>query len=76
MRDGRTLKRHVLVNSGAGERALTTKEVVAKFMAHATMKASAAQAEQVCEAVLNLIITNPFPRLQVRRGPSCLKAVV
>jgi 2-methylcitrate dehydratase PrpD len=54
LRDGRTLKRHVLVNSGAGERALSTHEVVAKFMAHATMKASAAQAEQVCEAVLNL----------------------
>jgi 2-methylcitrate dehydratase PrpD len=54
LRDGRKLRRHVAVNSGAGERSMTSDEVVAKFMASATMTASKAQAERVCEAVLDL----------------------
>jgi 2-methylcitrate dehydratase PrpD len=54
MKDGRVLKRHVRVNSGAGERMLTPDQVIAKFMAHATMTAPKAQAERVCETVLDL----------------------
>jgi 2-methylcitrate dehydratase PrpD len=52
--DGRTLKRHVRINSGAGERAMTTEAVCAKFMASATMTIGAAQAERIRDAVLSL----------------------
>lgn len=52
--DGRTLRRHVRINSGAGERAMTEAQVVAKFMGSATMTLPAARAERVCAAVLNL----------------------
>lgn len=52
MRDGRTVKHHVRINSGAGERALSSDAVVAKFMAAATMTLTTAEAERVCEAVL------------------------
>lgn len=52
--DGRTLKRHVRVNSGAGERAMTQEQVVAKFMGSATLTLPAARAERVCAAVLDL----------------------
>jgi 2-methylcitrate dehydratase PrpD len=54
LEDGRVLKRHVRVNSGAGERMLTPEQVIAKFTAHATMTAPKAQAERVCEVVLDL----------------------
>jgi 2-methylcitrate dehydratase PrpD len=54
LRDGRTLRRHVKVNSGAGERALARDGVVAKFMATATMAVSVPQAEGISEAVLAL----------------------
>jgi 2-methylcitrate dehydratase PrpD len=54
LRDGRTLKRHIRVNSGAGERAMTTDAVAEKFMASATMTIPVAQAEQIRHAVLNL----------------------
>lgn len=52
--DGRVLQRHVRINSGAGERAMTADQVVKKFMGSATLTLSAAQAERVCEAVLSL----------------------
>lgn len=52
LRDGRTLKHHVKINSGAGERALSAEAVVAKFMAASTMTLTVAEAERVCEAVL------------------------
>lgn len=54
LRDGRTVTRHVRVNSGAGERAMDADAVTAKFMASATMSIPASQAERVCGAVLNL----------------------
>jgi 2-methylcitrate dehydratase PrpD len=54
LRDGRTLKRHVRVNSGAGERAMTADAVAAKFMASATLSIPAAQAERIRDAVLAL----------------------
>ena len=52
--DGRSLERHVRVNSGAGERAMTPAAVSAKFMASAGMAIPAAQAERIRQAVLSL----------------------
>jgi 2-methylcitrate dehydratase PrpD len=53
-RDGRQLMRHIRVNSGAGERALTLEGVVAKFMASASLAVPASKAEEIRDAVLRL----------------------
>lgn len=53
-RGGRQLVRHVLVNSGAGDRALRRDEVVAKFMASASLTVSREKAEDICNSVLAL----------------------
>ena len=52
--DGRVLSRHVPINSGAGERALTQQQVVAKFMASASLAVSKDQATCIKHAVLRL----------------------
>lgn len=52
--DGRVMSRHVRVNSGAGERAMTARQVSAKFMASASIAISATQAERIRDAVLAL----------------------
>lgn len=52
--DGRTLQRHVRVNSGAGERALNQEAVSAKFLASASLSIGQAQAEQIRDLVLGL----------------------
>jgi len=52
--DGRTLARHVRVNSGAGERALELDGVRQKFRACANPVFGAARAERVIEAVLRM----------------------
>ncbi|MDE2596690.1 MAG: MmgE/PrpD family protein [Sphingomonadales bacterium] len=52
--DGRVLKRHVRVNSGAGERAMTQEAVIAKFLASASLAVPQARAERICAAVLAL----------------------
>lgn len=54
LRDGRVLKRHVRVNSGAGERAMEPGAVIAKFIASATLTQPRDRAERVCEAVLGI----------------------
>lgn len=54
LRDGRELFRHVRVNSGAGERALTRDGVVAKFMASSSLAISEAQAKRICDIVLDI----------------------
>ena len=54
LRDGRSLQRYVKINSGAGARAMRPADVVAKFMASATLSIPARQAERVREAVLAL----------------------
>lgn len=54
LRDGRVLRHHVKVNRGAGERALTSDAVVAKFMASATLACPSARAERICESVLDI----------------------
>jgi 2-methylcitrate dehydratase PrpD len=50
--DGRVLTRHIRVNSGAGERAMGTDAVVAKFLSSASLTISAARAERIRDAVL------------------------
>ncbi len=52
--DGRVLKRHVRVNSGAGERAMDTDAVAAKFLSSASLAIPAAKAERIRDAVLAL----------------------
>ena len=54
LEDGRVLNRHVQVNSGAGERAMTADGVAEKFMASASLAISASQAERVRDGVLAL----------------------
>lgn len=52
--DGRVLSRHVRVNSGAGERAMIPEQVVAKFMASASLAIGSEQAGRIRDAVLSL----------------------
>jgi len=52
--DGRVLKRHIRVNSGAGERAMGTDAVSAKFLSSASLAVSQVQAEAIRDAVLDL----------------------
>ena len=52
--DGRRLRRHVRVNSGAGERALTVDEASQKFMAAAGTAVSEAHASRARDAILSL----------------------
>jgi 2-methylcitrate dehydratase PrpD len=52
--DGRVLTRHVRVNSGAGERAMETDAVAAKFLASASLAIPPAQAERIRDVVLAL----------------------
>jgi len=54
LRDGRTLFRHVRVNSGAGERALDEVAVSKKFLASAALVVPRDQAERIRDAVLTL----------------------
>lgn len=54
LKDGRTLFRHVRVNSGAGERALDEAAVSKKFLASASLSIPLAQAEHIRDAVLRL----------------------
>lgn len=54
LEDGRVLSRHVRINSGAGERAMTADAVVDKFMASASLVLAADKAERIRDAVLDL----------------------
>jgi 2-methylcitrate dehydratase PrpD len=54
LKDGRELFRHVRVNSGAGDRALSHDEVVAKFMASASLAIQSDHAERIRDVVLDL----------------------
>jgi 2-methylcitrate dehydratase PrpD len=54
LRDGRTVFRHIRVNSGAGERALGEEAVAGKFLASATLSIPRVQAERIRDAVLQL----------------------
>lgn len=52
LRDGRTIRRHVPVNRGAGERALSNDEIAEKYMDTATRAVDQARAERLKQAVL------------------------
>lgn len=54
LESGEVLNRHVRVNSGAGELALSAEAVAEKFMASASLAIPTAQAERVRDAVLAL----------------------
>jgi 2-methylcitrate dehydratase PrpD len=54
LHDGTTLRRHVRVNSGAGERALTEAEAARKFQGCAAMTMEPDAAARACDAVLTL----------------------
>ena len=54
LKDGREVFRHVRVNSGAGDRALSQDEVVAKFMASASLAVDLGHAERIRDVVLHL----------------------
>ncbi|MFT4025521.1 MAG: MmgE/PrpD family protein [Novosphingobium sp.] len=52
--DGRVLEKHVRINSGAGERAMTADAVAEKFLASASLAIPQARAEAIRDAVLDL----------------------
>lgn len=54
LEDGRVINRHIRVNCGAGERAMTPEAVAEKFMASASLAIPIAQAERIRDAVLSL----------------------
>jgi len=54
LKDGKSLFRHVRINSGAGERALDAETVSKKFLTSATLSVTLAQAERIRDAVLSL----------------------
>ncbi len=54
MRDGRILRHHEKVNRGAGDRALSSADIQAKYFDNATLAVSFTRAEQICEAVLGI----------------------
>jgi len=54
LKDGRTLFRHVRINSGAGERALDESAVSRKFLASACLSIPCDQAQRIRDAVLRL----------------------
>jgi 2-methylcitrate dehydratase PrpD len=67
LRDGRTLRRHVRVNSGAGDRAMAAEDVAAKFMASATLTIADSQARRICDAVLSLEETSMAELMRLLR---------
>ena len=68
LQDGRSLARHVRVNSGAGERAMDAEQVRAKFMASAALACSADRASAIAAAVLDLPNTRPRALMALLRG--------
>jgi 2-methylcitrate dehydratase PrpD len=65
--DGRRLRRHVRVNSGAGERALTVDEASQKFAATAGMVLGPDHARKARDAILSI------DQRRVRDSAECLK---
>jgi len=54
LKDGRSLFKHIRINSGAGERALDEAAVSKKFLASATLSIPLAHAERIRSAVMRL----------------------
>jgi 2-methylcitrate dehydratase PrpD len=53
LKDGRRLHRHVPINKGAGERALSATDIAAKFLANATLGCGATRAQRALDAVMD-----------------------
>jgi len=53
LKNGRTLQQHVAINKGAGDRALSAEDIVAKFLANATLALDGRRAEQALAAVMD-----------------------
>lgn len=53
-RDGREFKHYERINRGAGERALSTADIIEKFMANACMVMAASRARKLCDLILAL----------------------
>ncbi len=68
LQDGRVLSRHVRVNSGAGERAMSAAEVRAKFIASASLAFAPARAAAIADAVLDLPKTSARALMALLRG--------
>lgn len=73
LKDGRTLFRHVPVNSGAGERALDEAGVARKFAGSAAMVIPRDQAEHVRTIVLSLESRSAGELAEALRAPSSLE---
>ena len=65
--DGRVLSRHVRVNSGAGERAMSAQAVAAKFMSSASLAIPEDRAARIRDAVLRLEETSARELMQLLR---------
>lgn len=52
--DGRTIQRHVRVNSGAGERAMMAEAVMDKFLASASLTIDESKAKQISDMIMAL----------------------
>jgi 2-methylcitrate dehydratase PrpD len=70
LNDGRSLFRHIRINSGAGERALDADAVSKKFLASATLSVALAQAERIRDAALNLENHSAFEIAALLRSES------
>lgn len=68
LEDGRVLTRHVRVNSGAGERAMSAEAVAEKFMASASLAIATPQAEHIRDAVLALEDTSAAELMALLRA--------
>jgi 2-methylcitrate dehydratase PrpD len=53
LKDGRTLQRHVAVNKGAGDRALTAEDITAKFLANAALTLGEPGAQRALASVMD-----------------------
>jgi 2-methylcitrate dehydratase PrpD len=75
--DGRQLRRHVRINSGAGEKALTVDEASRKFEAAACMILSADHAGRARDAILSIDrreVRNTTRSLALTRAPEAAAA--
>ena len=73
MRDGRTLFRHVRVNSGAADRALDEAGVTRKFFGSALLAMKPDHAERIRDAVLTLETQTASQLAALLRSPSSEK---
>jgi 2-methylcitrate dehydratase PrpD len=54
LKDGRELRRYVLINKGAGPRALCADDIQSKFLANATLRFDESQTQSALEAIMSV----------------------